>query len=201
MRPHESGERQPASLMTMSLVSSVLKQIMGYARVANAALSRKDAQIIVKTKDMVAIAGIAVTLLVSLANLLYSLWSNTRASFVNTVTASRLKWIDSLRDKVSEFIAVTTRLSDRRPPPGERAAVELLLQRDTLLHQIVLHLNPHDSEDQRIKKLVDEVRALTDQGTSTKPLTDQQDQLRDATADYLKKEWNRVKTESTKGKS
>ena len=155
-------------------------------------------QIAVETKDLIAIVGIGLTFLVGLANLVYSLWSNRRTSFVNTVTASRLKWIDSLRDKVSEFIAVTTRLSDRRPPPGDSIAADLLLQRDTLLHQIVLHLNPHDSEDQRIRKLVDEVRDLTDQGAS---ISEQPDHLRDATADYLKKEWNRVKVESTKGKS
>jgi hypothetical protein len=155
----------------------------------------------VDTKDLIALVGIGLTFLVGLANFLYSLWSNKRTSFVNTVTTSRLKWIDSLRDKVSEFIAVTTRLSDRRPPPGDIAAAELLLQRDTLLHQIVLHLNPHDSEDQRIRGLVDEVRALTDQGIPIKQVSELLDQLRDATADYLKKEWNRVKVESTKGRS
>jgi hypothetical protein len=155
----------------------------------------------VDTKDLIALVGIGLTFLVGLANFLYSLWSNKRTSFVNTVTTSRLKWIDSLRDKVSEFIAVTTRLSDRRPPPGDSGAAELLLQRDTLLHQIVLHLNPHDSEDQRIRRLVDEVRALTDQGTPIKQVSGLLDQLRDATADYLKKEWNRVKVESIKGRS
>lgn len=154
-----------------------------------------------ETKDLIAIVGIALTFLVGLANLVYSLRSNRRTSYVNTVTTSRLKWIDSLRDKVSEFIAVTTRLLNPRPPPGDSAAAELLLQRDTLLHQIVLHLNPHDSEDQRIRRLVDEVRDLTDQGTPMKQVSERLDQLRDAAADYLKKEWNRVKVESTKGKS
>ena len=73
----------------------------------------------------------------------------------------------------------------------------LLLQRDTLLHQIVLHLNPHDPEDQRIRALVDHVRELTDRGVFTNELADGLLKLRDATGDYLKKEWNRVKREST----
>jgi hypothetical protein len=158
-------------------------------------------QIVVENKDLIAIVGIGLTFLVGLANFVYSLWSNSRASFVNTVTTSRLKWIDSLRDKVSEFIAVTTRLSVRKPPLGDAAAADLLLQRDTLLHQIVLHLNPRDPEDQRIRKLVDDVRRLTDQGDPAGPINHALDELRDATADYLKKEWNRVKIESTKGKS
>ena len=75
------------------------------------------------------------------------------------------------------------------------------MQRDTLLHQIVLHLNPHDPEDLRIKTLVDHIRELTNRGDVSKVLSDSLVGLRDATADYLKKEWNRVKTESTKGKS
>jgi hypothetical protein len=154
-----------------------------------------------EVKDVIAIAGIGVTLAVCILNLIYSLRSNKRTTFVNTVTTSRLKWIDSLRDKVSEFIAVTTRLSDHRPPMGDSVASGLLLQRDTLLHQIVLHLNPRDSEDQKIRKLVDVVRDLSDQGASMKQLSVHLYQLRDAAADYLKKEWNRVKVESTEGSS
>jgi hypothetical protein len=108
-------------------------------------------------KDLIAIAGIGVTFVVSSANLVYSLWSNKRTFSVNTVTTSRLKWIDSLRDKVSEFIAVTVRLSDPEVPSDKKSVGTLLLQRDTLLHQIVLHLNPHDPKDQRIRTLVDHV--------------------------------------------
>lgn len=149
-----------------------------------------------EAKDLIAVAGIGVTLVVSTINLVYSLWSNKRTLFVNTVTTSRLKWIDSLRDEVSEFIAVTARLSSRVPPSDEESPETLSLQRDTLLHQIVLHLNPHDPEDQKIRILVDRVRELTDRGASNE-LADGLVRLRDATGDYLKKEWNRVKREST----
>src|ERR1700722_7412586 len=101
-----------------------------------------------ESKDLIAIIGIAVTLVVSVVNLVYSLWNNKRTLFVNTVTTSRLKWIDSLRDKVSEFIALTGRLSG--PPASADELGTLRLHRDTLLHQIVLHLNPLDREDDRI---------------------------------------------------
>jgi hypothetical protein len=150
-----------------------------------------------EAKDIIALSGIIVTFVVSSVTLGYTLWSSKRTLFVNTVTTSRLKWIDSLRDKVSEFIAVTARLIDSKSSPNSERADTLLLQRDTLLHQIVLHLNPHDPEDQRIKALVDQVRGLTDQGGSSKELLEGLARLRDATADYLKKEWNRVKAEST----
>jgi hypothetical protein len=147
------------------------------------------------SNDLIAITGIAVTFAVSVANLVYSLRTNRRTTFVNTVTASRLKWIDSLRDKVSEFIAVTTRLSSSALPPGDSR--ELMLQRDTLLHQIALHLNPRDTEDQEMRMLVDHVRDLTESGTATEQLATALVKLRDATGNYLKKEWSRVKKESS----
>jgi hypothetical protein len=146
--------------------------------------------------SVIAIAGISATVVISSANLVYSLWSNKRTSFVNRVTTSRLKWIDSLRDKVSEFIAVTGCLLDDEFTSDKNVGT-LLLQRDTLLHQIVLHLNPHDPKDQRIRTLVEHVRELTDRGVLSGELSNRLIELRDATGDYLKKEWNRVKSEST----
>jgi hypothetical protein len=146
------------------------------------------------SNDVIAITGIAVTFIVSVANLIYSLRTNRRTIFVNTVTSSRLKWIDTLRDEVSEFIAVTTRLSDHSSPPNKRA--ELLLQRDTLLHQIALHLNPVDPEDLKIKTLATRTREISDKGDAIGDLPSTLIELRDATGNYLKKEWNRVKNES-----
>ena len=147
------------------------------------------------SSDAVAITGIAVTFVVSVANLVYSLRTNRRTVFVNTVTNSRLKWIESLRDKVSEYIAVTTRLSDPTSPVEDRGT--LIVHRDTLEHQIALHLNPVDPEDVRIKTLVDYVRELTTSAQMREELAQALISLRDATGNYLKKEWNRVKREST----
>lgn len=150
--------------------------------------------------DPVAIIGIAATFLVSVATLVHSLQNDRRASFVNTVTWSRLRWIDSLRDKVAEFIATTTRLVSRRDSGlRDSKTEELLLQRDTLGHQIALHLNPEDPQDQRIKTLAESISRLTDSGGAASAISGTLDQLRDATAIYLKKEWNRVKKESVGG--
>jgi hypothetical protein len=147
------------------------------------------------TNDLIALTGITLTFFVSAANLVYSLRNNRRTIFVNTVTTSRLKWIDSLRDKVAEFIAVTTRLSLHTVAPDK--ADELILQRDTLLHQIALHLNPLDPEDLRMKELAGRARELSDAVDSAKELPAALSELREATGKYLKKEWNRVKRESS----
>jgi hypothetical protein len=150
--------------------------------------------------DPLAIVGIAATFLVSVATLIHSLQNDRRASFVNTVTSSRLRWIDSLRDKVAEFIATTTRLVSRRDSGlRDSKTEELLLQRDILGHQIALHLNPEDPQDQRIKTLAESVCQLTDSSGTASVIASTLDQLRDATAIYLKKEWNRVKKESVGG--
>lgn len=106
-----------------------------------------------------------------------------------------------MRDKVSEFIAVTSRLLDNDLASDSKTVGALLLQRGTLLHQIVLHLNPSDPTDQRIKTPVDNVRDLGDQGTVSSELSDVLVRLREATGDYLKKEWERVKRESAGTKS
>jgi hypothetical protein len=145
--------------------------------------------------DIIALIGIGLTFLVSVANLIYSLRNNRRTTFVNTVTTSRLKWINSVRDGTSEFIAVTSRLSDRSADPDKTR--ELLLQRDTLLHRVILHLNPEDEEDQRIKELVLRAQELSQQDDGAGKLTATLVELRDATGNYLKKEWNRVKDESS----
>jgi hypothetical protein len=113
------------------------------------------------------------------------------------MTSSRLRWIDSLRDEVAEFIATTTRLVSRRDSGvRDSKTEELLLQRDILGHQIALHLNPEDSQDQKIKMLAESVCQLTDSGGTATAISGALDQLRDATAIYLKKEWNRGKRES-----
>ena len=152
-------------------------------------------------KDPVALIGIAVTFAVSAANFVYTLRTNRRSSFVNTVTASRLKWIDSLRDKVSEFIAISTQLVAASPSLDDKERRALQLQRDTLLHQTVLHLNPRDREDQEIRALMDRVRAVADSPNDPEEVSRELLKLRNVAAAYLKKEWNRVKVESTAGGS
>lgn len=152
-------------------------------------------------KDKIALVGIVATFLVTLSNLIYSVFNNRRAAYVNTVTVSRLKWIDSLRDKVAAFIAVSVRvLNPERMPVGTRTDIsELLRERDTLMHQIILHLNPHDAEDQAIRRYVEQAVGLSSSGVYTPELQKLLVDLRDATQAYLKKEWNRVKRESKAG--
>lgn len=151
-------------------------------------------------KDKISLLAIAATFIVALINLVYTILNNRKTAFVNTVTTSRLKWIDSLRDKVSAFISVTVRILN--PEMAARAPQDvnaLLRERDTLMHQIILHLNPNDAEDQAIHRSVELVVQLTHRGVYTPELQKLLVDLRNATQVYLKKEWTRVKHESKSG--
>jgi len=151
-------------------------------------------------KDEIALLGIAATFIVALINLIYAIRNNRRMVFVNTVTTSRLKWIDSLRDKVAAFISVTVRILNPEMVQKEQQDVNALLrERDTLKHQIILHLNPNDDEDQAIKTSIEQVVALARSGAYTPELETLLINLRNATQVYLKKEWTRVKRESRSG--
>lgn len=151
-------------------------------------------------KDAVTLLGIVLTFGVAFANLIYAIVYNRKTAFINTVTSSRQKWIESLRDKVSTFIAVTIRILNPEMAAREQQNMnDLLRERDTLMHQIILHLNPGDAEDQAIRRSVDLVKQLTNEGKFTPDLERLLLELRNATQVYLKKEWTRVKRESKSG--
>ena len=82
-------------------------------------------------KDKITLLGIIATFIVAFINLIYMISNSRKTAFVNTVTASRLKWIDSLRDKVSAFIAVTVRILNPESLPNEGQNMSALLRERT----------------------------------------------------------------------
>lgn len=151
-----------------------------------------------ETKDWLSLIAILATLVVAALNLAYSLANTRRTAYVNTVTASRMRWIDSLRDKVSKFIGLTYYWSVTALEDAESNRV--IQECDVLRIQITLHLNPNDDVDKRIAALVDRIPSLTSRH-KVEQLQEALNELRIATQDYLKKEWDRVKRESVTGRS
>lgn len=150
----------------------------------------------IEAKDKIAIVGIIATFIIAAINLIYMVINNRQTTFVNTVTSSRLKWIESLRDKISTFIAVIAQILSPELASKDSDVAALLRERDTLMHQIILHLNPHDAEDQAIQQLIEKAVTLSRGGTYGTELQTSLLDLRNATQAYLKKEWTRVKQES-----
>ncbi len=67
------------------------------------------------------------------------------------------------------------------------------------MNQIILHLNPGDSEDQKIDGLVKHVVTLSHTGVYSAELAKVLVELRVGAQACLKVEWNRVKQESKSG--
>jgi len=151
--------------------------------------------------NIITAVGIVLTFGAAAANLVYSIINNKKTRFINTVTTSRIHWINSLRDKISAFISVTIRLTNPEIPKDDKKTLaDLIRERDTSMQQIILHLNPKDPTDQAIKKCVDEVVAESETGVNSQKLLSLLTHLRDATGEYLKKEWEKVKDESERGR-
>ena len=67
------------------------------------------------TKDVVLFVGVAVTLVLGIANLVYNLKTSKRAAFVNTVTSERIKWISKVRENISNLCALCDQWMIHRP--------------------------------------------------------------------------------------
>ncbi|MBB5066093.1 hypothetical protein HDF15_004465 [Granulicella mallensis] len=138
--------------------------------------------------------GIILVFVMSATNLaltLFYTWRNTRkTNFINTVTSSRIEWIGSLREKMSNFIATAIALKyiPANDPRAENKRVEL----DSLRYSIFLHLNPDTEPDKEIQSLVLDLHS----GTEATAIV----RLRSLTQRYFKNEWERVKDEAEDGR-
>ena len=144
--------------------------------------------------EAVLFAGVAVTFALGIANLVYNLKSSKRAAFVNTVTSERIKWISKVRENISNLCALCDQWIMHRP----QDASELQRKIEQLKNEIRLQLNPIDQEDQDIERLIARLPNWT-QSMTPEDYWKLQGALITATQILLKREWDKVKDESTKG--
>jgi hypothetical protein len=147
-------------------------------------------------KDIITLVGIGITFIVSLASLIIGLRNNDRTSFVNSITSSRIKWIDNLRCNISEFCGLTYHYAIT--PLGEKEKNELREKVDRLRFLIKLQLNRSDTLDKEIIHKIDVIPVYTDSPDLGK-LEAELNLLIIITQDLLKFEWERVKAESKSG--
>jgi hypothetical protein len=73
-----------------------------------------------ETKDWVTLVGIMATLVVAGVNLFYNVTAAKRTTFVNAVTTSRIKWIETVLERVANFtgldVVVDHAFHNRRIP-------------------------------------------------------------------------------------
>jgi len=111
-------------------------------------------------KEAIYILGIFVTFLLGLWNLINNYRNSRRTSFINTVTSERVKWIEKLRQNISDFcgLTYTWSLSKLKDAPEE---LDYVTKIDKLRYLIRLQLNPQGIHDRTIEKLIAEIPDLT----------------------------------------
>ncbi|HEY1721741.1 MAG TPA: hypothetical protein VGG27_10880 [Magnetospirillaceae bacterium] len=148
-------------------------------------------------KDIGVIAGVIVTLLLGAWNLLYSIRTNRRAAFINTVTSERVKWIGKLRENLSKFVGLTHQWLSVHGSDRDKAE-ELVGQLNVLRYEIKLQLNPTSSLDRAIIELVNEIPDVVTRPDRTIAHASM-DKLIEYSQVLLKTEWEKVKQESQRG--
>jgi hypothetical protein len=106
-------------------------------------------------KDLIVGIGVIVTAILGLVNLGYNLRNNRRSSYVNAVTATRLKWIDELRSNLSRLVALVYECSVAAPT--DKAVRQTIFQEIIHLRMLIrLQLAPQAAlSDQEFEEKVE----------------------------------------------
>lgn len=145
--------------------------------------------------EIVTLIGIGLTFLVSILNLVITFRNVRKTIFINSITASRIKYIQELRESISRFCALAHSYYSRIHKLKYDELWELHKEADTLRFLIRLYLNPEDEYwDNRIIKLIDEIMLKSDKDP-TEPINE----LIIITQYLLKLEWEGAKRESEVG--
>ena len=151
--------------------------------------------------------GVPLTFAVGVANFFITWRSNKKTAFVNSVTAARMRWMDSLRIKITEFCKTATALVRENSSKHSH-------KKDILYQMILLKLllNRSDEFDIRIMRQMEHIRTIVldpykiENGNlmdlqlaREKVVMKEIDRLVFYTQDLLKLEWEGVKEESIKG--
>jgi len=147
------------------------------------------------TTEIITLVGIGITFLIGVFNLVVTLENVRKTSFINSVTASRIKYIQELRESISRFCALAYSYNNRVYKIEKIEVWDLHKEADTLRFLIRLYLNPEDKYwDNKIIKLIDEIILKTDKDPKKEI-----DELIEITQYLLKLEWEGAKRESEIG--
>jgi hypothetical protein len=156
-----------------------------------------DSQEASNMKDYIYSFGIIATFALGLWNIAKNYRSSQKTTFINTVTAERIKWMEKLRNNISEFCGLTYTwcMSDTE---DEKRSSESFEKIDRLRHLIRLQLNYKDDNDRKIEQLILEIPELT-HTIKREELKLKLNELIIESQKLLKSEWERVKNESRRG--
>ncbi|MBD8007450.1 hypothetical protein [Bacillus norwichensis] len=107
-------------------------------------------------QEILTLIGFTVTIILGIMNIVISNRNNKKARFVNAVTTERIKWIDQLKELLSEFISLT-KYYDRKAMLKNEDLQKYFEKLHYLQSKIKFHLNYLDERDEKINNLIDEI--------------------------------------------
>lgn len=143
-------------------------------------------------KDWVLAVGVIVTFIMGISNLYFNFVTSRKTSFVNTVTAERVKWIGKIRENMSRLVAEREQTAHENTDTNQGAEFRIR----QLRNEILLQLNPVDDAEQIA--LIENIGNCTGKGMEQQVGIFRRDLIRSTQA-MLKREWDKVKRESVKG--
>jgi hypothetical protein len=147
------------------------------------------------TPEIVTLVGIGLTFIVGVFNLIITFKNVRKTAFINSVTASRIKYIQELRESISKFCGLAHSYANKIYKLEYKEVWELHKEADNLRFLIRLYLNPEDDYwDNRIISLIDQIILKSDKDP-TEPINE----LITITQYLLKLEWEGAKRESEIG--
>jgi hypothetical protein len=147
------------------------------------------------TTEIVTLIGLSLTFIIGIANLIITIRNSKKTTFINSITTSRIKYIQELRNTIAELCSLVTSYKLRISKLEYADHFELLKQTNKLKYLIRLYLNPADEYwDIQILTLTNEIVIKDDLDPK-----DQIEELIVVTQFLLKLEWEGVKRESEKG--
>lgn len=158
------------------------------------------------TTEIVTLTGILFTFIVSIFNFFFTIRNARKTTFVNSVTAARFKYIQELRNTISQFCGVVYRAYNYAHNKESlnltpEKSVEFEMEADKLKYLIRLYLDPeNECWDEKLIWLLDDISKI--KITTLKEIGDfkqKMEELMILTQFMLKLEWEGVKIESEKG--
>jgi hypothetical protein len=142
--------------------------------------------------------GIILTAILGAWNLANNYRLTRRTSFINTVTAERVKWIEKLRDNLSTYCGLLFTWQASNLAGGKPESLDFEKGVDRLRYLIRLQLNPAGAHDKAIEDLIARIPYLTDK-TKINELHAALNELVVVSQQLLKEEWDKVKEEAKRG--
>jgi hypothetical protein len=148
--------------------------------------------------ELITIIGIVATFVVGVINLIVIIRNAKRNTFTSSVTSSRIRYIQDIRQSISKFCGLAHLYNTKRSGLSPQQLSEIHKEVDSLRYLIRLFLNPEDKYwDTQIMTLCDEVIKNTDMDSGA--LHNAIESLIKITQYLLKLEWQGIKEEANKG--